>query len=114
MIRRPPRSTLFPYTTLFRSVGVDLRGEWRGIRDLECDVALPLGLERGHVGDDAATGVRALPDADRQHVAGDAEVLDRARQGERVRGHDADVAVELDEGLRIEVLRVDDRRQGVG
>src|SRR2546427_7383513 len=24
MIRRPPRSTLFPYTTLFRSVNVDL------------------------------------------------------------------------------------------
>src|SRR3712207_7343511 len=24
MIRRPPRSTLFPYTTLFRSVGVAL------------------------------------------------------------------------------------------
>src|SRR3712207_8556097 len=24
MIRRPPRSTLFPYTTLFRSVDVDL------------------------------------------------------------------------------------------
>src|SRR3712207_6876103 len=24
MIRRPPRSTLFPYTTLFRSVGVRL------------------------------------------------------------------------------------------
>ena len=23
MIRRPPRSTLFPYTTLFRSYGVD-------------------------------------------------------------------------------------------
>src|SRR2546430_6236402 len=28
MIRRPPRSTLFPYTTLFRSVGV--------LHDLEC------------------------------------------------------------------------------
>src|SRR5256885_5891431 len=27
MIRRPPRSTLFPYTTLFRS---DLRGDSRG------------------------------------------------------------------------------------
>src|SRR2546422_4933041 len=26
MIRRPPRSTLFPYTTLFRSVIVDLGG----------------------------------------------------------------------------------------
>src|SRR3712207_9144592 len=24
MIRRPPRSTLFPYTTLFRSEGVDV------------------------------------------------------------------------------------------
>src|SRR2546422_5761274 len=23
MIRRPPRSTLFPYTTLFRSIGAD-------------------------------------------------------------------------------------------
>src|SRR2546421_4835645 len=24
MIRRPPRSTLFPYTTLFRSIGAEL------------------------------------------------------------------------------------------
>src|SRR2546427_6111369 len=29
MIRRPPRSTLFPYTTLFRSAS---RPEWRTIR----------------------------------------------------------------------------------
>src|SRR5438034_6350291 len=29
MIRRPPRSTLFPYTTLFRSVDVEGgRGQW--------------------------------------------------------------------------------------
>src|SRR2546430_11862607 len=27
MIRRPPRSTLFPYTTLFRSVAVEPGGE---------------------------------------------------------------------------------------
>src|SRR5690625_7837112 len=26
LIRRPPRSTLFPYTTLFRSIGRDLDG----------------------------------------------------------------------------------------
>src|SRR6476660_10321908 len=26
MIRRPPRSTLFPYTTLFRSLGTHLEG----------------------------------------------------------------------------------------
>src|SRR3712207_8287007 len=33
MIRRPPRSTLFPYTTLFRSVAV------ARVRDLELDRA---------------------------------------------------------------------------
>src|SRR5256885_4691746 len=27
MIRRPPRSTLFPYTTLFRSVGAVVEGD---------------------------------------------------------------------------------------
>src|SRR2546430_17652098 len=31
MIRRPPRSTLFPYTTLFRSIGLPLR-ELAGVR----------------------------------------------------------------------------------
>src|SRR2546422_2959939 len=33
MIRRPPRSTLFPYTTLFRSLSIALnftRGVWLG------------------------------------------------------------------------------------
>src|SRR2546425_3651861 len=28
MIRRPPRSTLFPYTTLFRSLGVHVLALW--------------------------------------------------------------------------------------
>src|SRR5256885_12644793 len=33
MIRRPPRSTLFPYTTLFRSRGATTMWErWDGIR----------------------------------------------------------------------------------
>src|SRR5438105_14501907 len=34
MIRRPPRSTLFPYTTLFRSPAVDaviVGGGWAGL-----------------------------------------------------------------------------------
>src|SRR3989449_10160190 len=30
MIRRPPRSTLFPYTTLFRSFSVDMEIDRRG------------------------------------------------------------------------------------
>src|SRR5256885_11032551 len=42
MIRRPPRSTLFPYTTLFRSVGRIAKG--RGVK-LE-DVQLPADDER--------------------------------------------------------------------
>src|SRR3712207_7957517 len=39
MIRRPPRSTLFPYTTLFRS-----RGVWRFLVDRP---AMPVGFPRG-------------------------------------------------------------------
>src|SRR2546427_7049278 len=38
MIRRPPRSTLFPYTTLFRSLPVDV------------DASLRLGREHEQVG----------------------------------------------------------------
>src|SRR5256885_9127947 len=34
MIRRPPRSTLFPYTTLFRSATPDsARGYWESIKE---------------------------------------------------------------------------------
>src|SRR6266550_6024083 len=32
MIRRPPRSTLFPYTTLFRSLPADRLGRYRALR----------------------------------------------------------------------------------
>src|SRR2546422_9586998 len=41
MIRRPPRSTLFPYTTLFRSRGV--RGGRRGRRGARGRAAGPAG-----------------------------------------------------------------------
>src|SRR3712207_8978780 len=37
MIRRPPRSTLFPYTTLFRSVKVDCIRYWTPRADQEID-----------------------------------------------------------------------------
>src|SRR5256885_9816142 len=33
MIRRPPRSTLFPYTTLFRSAGKEILYRVFGLRD---------------------------------------------------------------------------------
>src|SRR3712207_7086769 len=38
MIRRPPRSTLFPYTTLFRSVGVRVQAP---IERLACGAVHP-------------------------------------------------------------------------
>src|SRR5258708_33472691 len=40
MIRRPPRSTLFPYTTLFRSHGPDRGGRDRAERVFEGESAL--------------------------------------------------------------------------
>src|SRR3712207_6351232 len=39
MIRRPPRSTLFPYTTLFRSLGDD---EWEAVLDTNLTAAFRL------------------------------------------------------------------------
>src|SRR3712207_6895677 len=42
MIRRPPRSTLFPYTTLFRSLCA-LAGEGAGIEDIACDAVAMSG-----------------------------------------------------------------------
>src|SRR5256885_12445664 len=48
MIRRPPRSTLFPYTTLFRSELLDLLELLHGLVDA-CDVLEPrLGRVRRH------------------------------------------------------------------
>src|SRR5258708_15604426 len=43
MIRRPPRSTLFPYTTLFRSA---LGGLWPGVT---CNVGVVTGGTRPNV-----------------------------------------------------------------
>src|SRR3712207_7921553 len=53
MIRRPPRSTLFPYTTLFRSSTCrsieagDREGRPAGHRRTDCETAgVPVRLER--------------------------------------------------------------------
>src|SRR3712207_8266879 len=63
MIRRPPRSTLFPYTTLFRSGPVD------GLEDggLEADVrpwrdTQPADQAGGEVAHDVAVEVREHED----------------------------------------------------
>src|SRR5688572_32434414 len=56
MIRRPPRSTLFPYTTLFRSAG--LRGA--GGRDLMGGVGRAHRAGRGDLGAGARVAVVAV------------------------------------------------------
>src|SRR3712207_7842716 len=54
MIRRPPRSTLFPYTTLFRSLPLAARhGQDPGAEDLGHVGAVAQG-ERDHAGGDRA------------------------------------------------------------
>src|ERR1051326_5813488 len=59
MIRRPPRSTLFPYTTLFRSVGPVI---WRAPRALDHPLArrLGAGLLMAAGGAGALLGARSL------------------------------------------------------
>src|SRR3712207_7592481 len=52
MIRRPPRSTLFPYTTLFRSdnfaaVAVDQEGHYRIVKPLPVVVQKQQSVEDG-------------------------------------------------------------------
>src|SRR6185312_6942686 len=68
----------------------------------------PLGLERGHVDDDAAARVGALAQAYRQHAARDAEILHRASQGKGIGRDDADIRLDVDKAFRIEGLGVDD------
>src|SRR3546814_6864209 len=62
MIRRPPRSTrtdtLFPYTTLFRSV--HRRGPLMGLADL----VVLAGIEKDALGGRRLTGVDVRHDAD--------------------------------------------------
>src|SRR3712207_7240298 len=59
MIRRPPRSTLFPYTTLFRSVahGSILFGAMRGAQSRYSRVNQTLSREAG--GAAVPTGTRS-------------------------------------------------------
>src|SRR5260370_22986284 len=52
MIRRPPRSTLFPYTTLFRSVALHLDARWLADRRLGNGISRPRGI--AHRGTPAA------------------------------------------------------------
>src|SRR3712207_8058686 len=49
MIRRPPRSTLFPYTTLFRSILALLRRSGLTANELASELGLTHNGVRGHL-----------------------------------------------------------------
>src|SRR2546425_7078528 len=75
MIRRPPRSTLFPYTTLFRS-RADVRDRPRaGSRD--ADPEPPVGVLEAH-----RAGVLAIPLPDRDAVLVEVAAGERERSEE--------------------------------
>src|SRR5256885_7127234 len=62
MIRRPPRSTLFPYTTLFRSHPAFRRDRWRCCREVTTQPSsfgIPLSLSRGKLLGALRIGTRA-------------------------------------------------------
>src|SRR5438034_5520834 len=59
MIRRPPRSTLFPYTTLFRSMDRE-----QGPGEPACGIPSPASGEEGHRG--AGAGV---PERSEEHTS---------------------------------------------
>src|SRR5256885_6127239 len=61
MIRRPPRSTLFPYTTLFRSSDLDSRGFPQPFQQ-------PQHRSAGHR-DAAGGGLKARPGEMQEHGA---------------------------------------------
>src|SRR3712207_7487818 len=73
MIRRPPRSTLFPYTTLFRSACMRLL--WPAILLLGCS-ARPI-LLNGHVESDEWSDARVIIQRDGYRVL---RKLDRSEE----------------------------------
>src|SRR2546422_2345914 len=86
MIRRPPRSTLFPYTTLFRSLGVEpqVDARERAARVAESIVVVVVGDEReAHAGAPALQERAAVVRG--AHLSGRDPDLRRSRGGARRR-----------------------------
>src|SRR5688572_31732321 len=70
MIRRPPRSTLFPYTTLFRSLVVaGLVKQPMTLKESVCD-----GVDRGIAGEVDAVNAVVLPNLELARVSRDGDV----------------------------------------
>src|SRR5207249_2292332 len=110
MIRRPPRSTLFPYTTLFRSVAVGIADERASVRR---DGVGVLQRHRDALGPERGAGFVAYLDlkpAVGQVLAALREDLDHAVRGVRAVQRRAGGA--LDDLDPLDVLGVQVRERG--
>src|SRR2546422_4997879 len=73
MIRRPPRSTLFPYTTLFRSLrrsDVAVLADEKGVQPLRGAVGLLVGRDLVAVGEVVQIDSGAVGEAQRRPLPG--------------------------------------------
>src|SRR5207249_5654883 len=96
MIRSPPRSTLFPYTTLFRSS----HGRWRSRRSVESSV-------------DPRPFLQPFVDAHRLPVDGEGDLgfpSESSKDDRPVRTHLKLVLLKLGEGQGWGALRAEDLR----
>src|SRR3712207_8151831 len=90
MIRRPPRSTLFPYTTLFRSARVEHRGE-----GLVHGLLAAVGYQHVGRGDLQARVARGLGDdrlLERREPAGGGVPVHRDRKSTRLNSSHANIS----------------------
>src|SRR3712207_7971790 len=90
MIRRPPRSTLFPYTTLFRSKRAGDAVRVPAVAQL----AVELVDEVAAVGEDEdATGPAGLDEAERgDRLSGAGRVLEPDRKSTRLNSSHANIS----------------------
>src|SRR3712207_7253402 len=90
MIRRPPRSTLFPYTTLFRSPGNDLARDHVGVGDDKVRGGDPARSLDAVAASYAAHAYR--PRARREHLRVAREATSRDRKSTRLNSSHANIS----------------------
>src|SRR3712207_8771032 len=69
MIRRPPRSTLFPYTTLFRSIGCEVDDEGIIQVDKEFATSVPGVYAAGDITPGTRLVIRAAYERSEEHTS---------------------------------------------
>src|SRR3712207_9108279 len=99
MIRRPPRSTLFPYTTLFRSgaLGCGLRRPVAGpdrpaAGQSRCGLVRAAGVDRMWLQGQQAGRVAVAPDEDDRSGAGGTALVGEDRKSTRLNSSHANIS----------------------